>query len=149
MGSARFDEFHQNLGVARNILSDRLSALVRHGVLSKTPSPGNARIFHYRLTKKGREILPVLAALMHWGDAWINDSAGAPVILADRKTRQPVRKLFLAAQDGSALEPSDIEMLAGPGATDFMRGRLSAPAAARQGRRGSSPEKITAARRPD
>jgi DNA-binding HxlR family transcriptional regulator len=144
MGSARFDEFHENLGVARNILSDRLSTLTRHGVLLKTPSPANARIFHYRLTKKGREILPVLAALMHWGDAWINEGAGAPIVLVDRKTRTPIRKVFLEAEDGSVLEPSDIDILAGPGATDFMRVRLSAHAASKDGKRGSPPEKFAA-----
>ena len=140
MGSARFEEFHQNLGVARNILSDRLSALVRHGVLLRAPSPGNARIHHYRLTRKGQEILPVLAALMHWGDAWINQGAGAPIVLVDRETREPIRKVLLTAQDGSLLEPADIDVLAGPGATDFMRARLSARAAPRDGKLQISPE---------
>jgi DNA-binding HxlR family transcriptional regulator len=139
MGSARFDEFHENLGIARNILSDRLSALVRHDVLSKNPSPGNGRIHHYRLTKKGRELLPVLAALMHWGDAWINQSVGAPILLVDRRTQEPIRKVFLAARDGSALEPSDIAILAGPGATGYMRVRLSVHAAARDDKREISP----------
>jgi DNA-binding HxlR family transcriptional regulator len=142
MGSTRFEEFHENLGVARNILSDRLSALVRNGVLARTPSPESARINHYRLTRKGQEVLPVLAALMHWGDNWINKGSGAPIILVDRRTREPVRRVSISAQDGSTLERSDIEILAGPGATDFMRVRLSAHAAPKDGNRQRPSEKF-------
>jgi DNA-binding HxlR family transcriptional regulator len=147
MGSSRFDEFHENLGVARNILSDRLSALVRHGVLLRTPSPGNARIHHYRLTRKGQDILPVLAALMHWGDTWINQSAGAPIVLVDRRTGEPIRKVSISAQDGSTLVRSDIEILAGPGATTLMRDRLCAQAALTDGKSAGPGEKFAARER--
>jgi DNA-binding HxlR family transcriptional regulator len=128
MGSSRFDEFHERLGVARNILTDRLSTLVRLGVMTRTPSPDNARIQHYRLTGKGMELLPVLAALMHWGDRWIHADIGPPVVLIDRKTRKPIRPVVLAGHDGKPLGRSDIEIIAGPGATAVMRRRLSGAA---------------------
>ncbi len=126
MGSKRFDEFHQNLGVARNILSDRLLSLVEQRVLMRTPSPANARIHYYLLTEKGLDLLPVLAALMHWGDRWINADIGPPILLVERKTRKPIQQVKLSAHNGKRLRQSEIQITAGPGATTIMKKRLSA-----------------------
>jgi DNA-binding HxlR family transcriptional regulator len=125
MGSTRFDEFHGRLGIARNILNDRLSGLVRDGVMTRTPSPDNARIHHYRLTQKGLDLLPALAALMQWGDRWLHAEIGPPIILVDKHTREPVRTIALEAQAGEPLGRADIEILPGPGATPIMRERLA------------------------
>jgi DNA-binding HxlR family transcriptional regulator len=125
MGSTRFDEFHERLGVARNILTERLATLVGHGVMTRTPSPANARIHHYRLTRKGLEMLPVLAALMHWGDRWIHGGIGPPIVLVDRTTQVPIRAMVVTSVDGKSLEPADVGILPGPGATPVMRARLS------------------------
>jgi HxlR-like helix-turn-helix len=93
--------------------------------MTLTPSPDNARIYHYCLTSKGLELLPVLAALMQWGDRWIHNDIGAPIVLIDRKNHMPVRTLDVASQNGKALRFSDIKIIAGPGATPVMRKRLS------------------------
>lgn len=124
MGSTRFDQFHERLGIARNILTDRLATLVSHGVLDRTASPANARIHHYTLTRKGHELLPVLAALMHWGDRWIHAEIGAPIVLVNRKTRKPIAQMALRGENGQPLDSSDIDITAGPGATPRMRQRL-------------------------
>jgi DNA-binding HxlR family transcriptional regulator len=129
MGSTRFDEFHERLGVARNILNDRLSTLASHGVFTRTPSAENARIFHYRLTPKGLELLPVLAALMHWGDRWIHTDIGPPIVLVDKTTRKPIRKVEISNHKGEPLTRDAIEITAGPGATEVMRKRLGISAA--------------------
>jgi DNA-binding HxlR family transcriptional regulator len=125
MGSSRFDEFHERLGIARNILTERLATLVGSGVLSRTPLPDNARVHLYRLTPKGLELLPVLAALMHWGDRWIHADIGAPILLVEIKSGKAIRDVILVAQDGKPLSPDDIEIKVGPGATPAMRHRLS------------------------
>lgn len=125
MGSTRFDEFQANLGVARNILSDRLASLVRHGVLRRDPSPGNARIHHYRLTAKGRDLLPVLVALMQWGDRWLHAEIGAPVLLSDRVTHRGISQIAVATAEGVPLAAGDILILPGPGATAVMRHRFA------------------------
>jgi DNA-binding HxlR family transcriptional regulator len=125
MGSTRFDEFHERLGVARNILTERLATLVARGVMTRRPSPANARIHHYRLTHKGLELLPVLAALMHWGDRWVHAEIGPPIALVDRKTQAPIRTMVVSSVDGTPLEPADVDILPGPGATPVMRERLS------------------------
>lgn len=132
MGSTRFDEFQAHLGIARNILTDRLASLVKHGVLTRQVSPENARIYHYRLTQKGRGLLPVLAALMQWGDQWLHAAIGAPVVLVDRASRAPIQKVAVYGGDGTVLAAGDITITAGPGATDLMRKRLGAGKAVAQ-----------------
>ena len=125
LGSARFDEFHERLGIARNILTDRLTTLVAHGVLSRTPSPNNARVHLYQLTPKGLALLPVLTALMHWGDRWIHADIGPPIVLVESDSGKPIREVVITAHDGRPLGPDKIEIKAGPGATPIMRKRLS------------------------
>ncbi len=125
MGSRRFEEFHQRLGVARNILSTRLTSLVDADVLRKTVSSENARIFDYELTEKGLDLFSVVAALMHWGDRWLDQGEGPPVILMDRKTGKPVQRVALRRGKTEMLKFDDIEIVPGRGATSRTRKRLS------------------------
>lgn len=78
LGLRRFDDFHQKVGCARNLLTERLATLVEHGVLRKTPyrDEGQRERFEYRLTPQGHELYPVLQALRQWGDRWLNDGKG-------------------------------------------------------------------------
>ena len=69
-GVNRFDGFQRELGVARNILAERLRRLVERGVLEKTPITEGARRMEYRLTQKGADLRNALDALQSWGDAW-------------------------------------------------------------------------------
>ena len=75
-GAQRFGEFQASLGVARNILANRLDGLVRSSILARQGSPRRPR---YTLTDKGRALLPALVALQQWGDAWASVN-GAPVL---------------------------------------------------------------------
>jgi len=67
-GFNRFGEFQSELGVASNILADRLGKLVEAGVMSRTPYRSNPPRHEYRLTARGRELVPVIVALKSWGD---------------------------------------------------------------------------------
>ncbi|MEX0847948.1 MAG: helix-turn-helix domain-containing protein [Ilumatobacteraceae bacterium] len=69
-GQLRFEAIQADLGIARNILSDRLSTLVLHGVVDRVKYQDHPERFEYRLTAKGRDLFPVIAALMAWGDRW-------------------------------------------------------------------------------
>ncbi|MEU5692139.1 helix-turn-helix domain-containing protein [Actinosynnema sp. NPDC020468] len=68
LGETRFDGFLGRLPIARNVLSDRLSGLVEHGVLRREQYQARPPRHEYVLTEKGRELTPVVLALMQWGD---------------------------------------------------------------------------------
>jgi DNA-binding HxlR family transcriptional regulator len=101
-----FEEFQAGLGIARNILSDRLSKLVSGGILQRTPDSSDKRKVVYSLTPKGEALAPVVLALRQWGEDW--GSGPADVVLADRKTGLPVRKICVEAQDGTVLKHEDL-----------------------------------------
>lgn len=69
-GVRRFEDLQRDLGIARNILADRLNALVAHGVLERRLYSERPPRYEYALTEKGRDLLPVMLALMRWGDRW-------------------------------------------------------------------------------
>lgn len=69
-GIRRFDEFQESLGIARNILADRLEKLVAHGVMERRQYQERPARHEYVLTPKGRDLFPVLMTLMRWGDTW-------------------------------------------------------------------------------
>lgn len=107
-GLRHFEEFQTNLGIARNILSNRLGRLVEHGILRRDPDPADRRKVTYRLTEKGRDLLPVLLSLRQWGERWISGMPSNPV-LVDRYTRQPIAPMTVQSADGRALSLRDME----------------------------------------
>jgi DNA-binding HxlR family transcriptional regulator len=100
-GLKHFEEFQAGLGIARNILSDRLSKMVAGGILERSPDPADGRRVIYSLTAKGEGLLPVVLALRQWGEQWGYGSM--KVVLADRRDRKPVRKICVLAHDGREL----------------------------------------------
>ena len=127
MGTTRFDEFQARLGIARNMLNTRLVNLVGDGILEKRASADNARIFHYLLTEKGKDLFPVLVSIMQWGDRWIHHDIGAPITLLDRKSGASINDIGLTSQRGKPLTLDDVVITPGPGATAVMRRRLQKP----------------------
>jgi DNA-binding HxlR family transcriptional regulator len=107
-GLRHFEEFQTNLGIARNILSNRLGRLVEHGILRRDPDPADRRKVTYRLTEKGRDLLPVLLSLRQWGERWISGMPSNPV-LVDRYTRKPIAPIVVQSADGRALSLRDME----------------------------------------
>ena len=105
-GLQHFEEFQAGLGIARNILSDRLAKMVAGGILERSPDPGDKRRVIYSLTGKGEGLLPVVLALRQWGDEW--GYGRMKVVLADRRDRKPVRKICVQAHDGRPLDLGDL-----------------------------------------
>ena len=105
-GLKHFEEFQGGLGIARNILSDRLSKLVDGGILERRPDPQDKRRVIYSLTEKGEGLLPVVLALRQWGEQWGYGSMR--VVLADKRDRRPVRRICVLAHDGRELELADL-----------------------------------------
>ncbi len=116
-GRTRFNEFQDALRVSPDILSHRLDGLVAAGILERRPyrEPGRRSRHSYHLTTTGLELLPVLAALMQWGDAHLAGEPGPPALMRRRETGAPVRVAFVD-DDGRLVEPGDIEVIPGPGA---------------------------------
>ena len=105
-GLKHFEEFQAGLGIARNILSDRLSKLVAGGILQRAADPEDGRRVIYSLSAKGEGLLPVVLALRQWGEQW--GYGKMKVVLADRRDRLPVRKICVVAQDGRELTLDDL-----------------------------------------
>jgi DNA-binding HxlR family transcriptional regulator len=105
-GLHHFEEFQAGLGIARNILSDRLSKMVAGGILERATDPGDKRRVIYSLTPKGEGLLPVVLALRQWGEEW--GYGKMDIVLADRRDGKPVRKMCVQAQDGRPLALSDL-----------------------------------------
>src|SRR6202521_4684363 len=110
MGISRFSEFQKSLGLARNILTVRLRALVEHGILKTAPASDGSAYQEYLLTPKGRGVFPVLVALRQWSEEFSCEGGGFPEVLVDRNKGQPVRKLELREQDGRLLGDRDIKI---------------------------------------
>jgi DNA-binding HxlR family transcriptional regulator len=101
-----FEEFQAGLGIARNILSDRLAKLVSGGILRRTLDPSDRRKVIYTLTAKGEDLMPVVLALRQWGEEW--GSGPADIVLVDKNTGLPVRKICVHAEDGRVLKNGDL-----------------------------------------
>ena len=112
-GTTRFDDFRKRLGVARNILADRLRHLVEEGVLAK--SGGGSRRTEYRLTEKGLDLFPILLAIAHWGDKHKPNPRGARMIFVDRRSGKPIQRMSIRAAEGQVLSLDDLGMKRGPG----------------------------------
>jgi DNA-binding HxlR family transcriptional regulator len=110
-GLHHFEEFQAGLGIARNILSDRLSKMVAGGILERSSDPADKRRVIYSLTPKGEGLLPVVLALRQWGEEW--GYGRMQVVLADRRDGKPVRKICVQAHDGRELKLADLTWVGG------------------------------------
>jgi DNA-binding HxlR family transcriptional regulator len=113
LGLTRFDEFLDSLGIASNVLTDRLNRLVDEGIVERVPYSDRPQRFEYRLTAKGRELRVTLLALMQWGDRHLSEK---PPRVARRRSDHSRVSVALVAADGTAVELSDLEVVPGPGA---------------------------------
>jgi DNA-binding HxlR family transcriptional regulator len=104
-GMKRFGEFQQSLGVAKNILADRLKNLVQEGVLALEPASDGTLYQEYVLTPKGSGLFPVVVGLRHWGEQHLYGKGEAHSVLIERDSGKPVRKLDLRTHDGKPLDP--------------------------------------------
>ena len=133
-GTRRFEDFQQHLGIARNILTARLSTLCDNGILERVPVKEGARRHEYRLTTMGRDLLTVIIALTQWGDRWLRKEQGAPVKFIEGDSGEVIPETSVRSKDGRQLKTRDLAMIPGPGATDETRERLRQIAEAWQNR---------------
>ncbi|HTG39479.1 helix-turn-helix domain-containing protein [Sphingomonas sp.] len=106
-GLRHFEQYQSELGIARNILTNRLGRLVENGILHRRPCDADRRKVEYRLTDKGRDLLPTLVALRQWGERWETAGRATPM-LVDARDGRPVALVRVTSHDGRVLMPNDL-----------------------------------------
>ena len=76
LGTTRFDDFQSALDIGRNVLTQRLNRLVQEGIMERHKYQDRPPRFEYRLTAKGRDFFDVVAAMLRWGDRWLDGGRG-------------------------------------------------------------------------
>jgi DNA-binding HxlR family transcriptional regulator len=117
LGARRFEHFTDQLGIPRNILTERLGRLVEEGVMEKVQYQERPVRHEYRLTPKGVGLYSVLVTMHEWGNEWFEWPDGPPVQLVDRATGAPVEPVLVDATTGERLDPrkTTIKRLRGHG----------------------------------
>jgi DNA-binding HxlR family transcriptional regulator len=115
-GTTRFDDFARRAGIGEPAAAARLKELTAAGLLERVPyqEPGQRKRFGYRLTAKGRDLYPVLAALREWGDTWAADELGPPLVLRHRDCGAVVHA-ELRCEEGHRVLVGESLVEAGPG----------------------------------
>ena len=108
-GIRRFEEFQERLGIARNVLSSRLTRLVDEGVLEKHLYQDRPPRFEYRLTPKGVDLFPVMVSLMKWGDRHAPNPEGPPVVVLHRGCGGEVDERLLCDRCGEPVTALNAE----------------------------------------
>jgi DNA-binding HxlR family transcriptional regulator len=117
----RFEDFQAHLGVARNVLTERLGRLVDEGILERRQYQDRPPRYEYRLTEKGLDLYPVLVAVMRWGDKHKSDNR-PPVTLVHRTCEHDADPKLVCSHCGEELHAREVRAEPGPGL-------LAAPAA--------------------
>ena len=106
-GLHHFEEFQSELGIARNILANRLGRFVAHGLMERDALPEDRRKIVYRLTEKGFALLPTMIALRQWGERWETGVPAFPV-LVDTRDGRPIQPVSVMSHDGRVLNKNDL-----------------------------------------
>jgi DNA-binding HxlR family transcriptional regulator len=117
LGVRRFEDFRRNIGVARNILSDRLNTLVAEGILRRELYSERPPRYEYRLTRKGIDLHGILIELMKWGHRYAPGPDGPAIVLRHRGCGSVIEPVLSCPECGEAVHAWDLEALPGPAMT--------------------------------
>jgi DNA-binding HxlR family transcriptional regulator len=126
LGVRRFEDFHRTIGVARNILSDRLGKLVAAGILRRERYSERPPRYEYRLTRKGVELWGILVELMKWGNRWAPNDEGPAIVLRHRLCGAVVEPVHSCPECAAQVFPWDLDALPGPATVAARSGRRAA-----------------------
>lgn len=126
-GARRFNEFAANLGLSRNILSSRLRTLVARGILEARPYGPSAARREYHLAAPGRDIFPIVVALLQWGDRHLAGERGRSIVLRHTSCGGDADPQLVCRSCGEPLEVGEVLPTPGPGASEWVRKRLEPP----------------------
>jgi DNA-binding HxlR family transcriptional regulator len=106
-GNRRFDQLQEGLGLARNVLSNRLARLTDEGIVERRAYQERPQRFEYFLTEKGLDLWPVLVAMLGWGDKHVFGSDGGPVVMIHRDCGGRINDRRICEDCGEWLEVRD------------------------------------------
>jgi DNA-binding HxlR family transcriptional regulator len=113
-GSTRYSDFQRRLGIASNILTDRLDGFVEAGIMCRHRYSEQPELFEYLLTEKGRDFAPALVALTAWGDRW-SAPDGPPILYSHSVCGSDVTHEVVCAACGRVDDPAEVRARPGPG----------------------------------
>jgi DNA-binding HxlR family transcriptional regulator len=113
-GSTRYGQFQRSLGIATNVLQDRLDGFVDAGIMARQRQSERGEQLEYVLTEKGRDFAPALIALTQWGDKWAAPD-GPPILYRHGPCRSAVTVDVRCETCGVIDDLAEIEALPGPG----------------------------------
>jgi DNA-binding HxlR family transcriptional regulator len=116
-GLTRFTDFQRSLGIATNILRDRLDAFVVAGIMTRRRYSQAPEQFEYLLTEKGRDLLPALVALTEWGDRWAAPD-GRPIVYRHAGCGSEVHAELVCERHGALEDLGELDSELGPGMSD-------------------------------
>ena len=115
LGLSRFDQFQESLGIARNVLAERLRRLVDEGILERARYSERPDRYEYRLTEKGRELRLALSGLRQWGDTYLSEKPSRELRCASDAT--PVVVALVPEGAKNILRPDEVESVPVSGRT--------------------------------
>ena len=116
LGVRRFEDFQRTLGIGRNILTVRLNRLVDEALLTRVEYQQRPVRHEYRLTDKGREVYPILAAMAAWGDRWLTGPEGTPLVLHHEVCDHDMHAVVVCSHCAQPVDVREIRATPGPGA---------------------------------
>lgn len=117
MGVRRFTDMQRDLGVARNVLTDRLNGLVGLGVLERRQYQDRPVRHEYRLTERGKELQPAILALMQWGDKHLSPH-GPPTLIEHQDCGRITTPLMVCEHCREPITTRNVTARPGPGFRD-------------------------------
>lgn len=114
-GITRFEDLRRDLGIASNVLTDRLATLTEHGIVERRPYQEAPPRWEYVLTEKGRDLLPIVMTWIGWGDRWKAGTKGPPAVFIHDRCGAPAQPRLVCAHCGEDLNAEEVTAIAGPG----------------------------------
>lgn len=115
LGITRFGALQRDLGISRKVLTQRLEALLAHGVVERAAYQRNPVRYDYRLTEKGADLVTVVLAMTAWGDRWVFGADERPLLLRHERCGALTDPVLCCSSCGDPLQPGGVTALPGPG----------------------------------
>jgi len=115
VNAGRFDDLVEDLGISRNLLTRRLNALSKSGIIDRHAYQRRPPRYEYRLSEAGRDLVPAILALTAWGDRWARPKEGSPMLFVHKTCGQRFEPQVTCSTCGEAIGADGVLTLGGPG----------------------------------